>query len=274
MKRIFTYILSAAFLFGLANCNKDETEPETEAPAPEKTLVGEQYAIGSGLKIFYYANEDPFVGYNKIYFTVKDSITGEKVTSDLDIMIMPMMDMGMMQHSCPKEAIEYNSDAEQYIGAVTYVMPSTAGTWTLTTTVTDNASGSTGVAEFTFEVIEPEEAQMTSFISDLDPTAKYFISLITPKNPEVGENDFEIIINRKASMMDWPYEPYLTVEIDPQMPSMNHGSPNNVNPTHIGDGHYKGVTNFTMTGWWRINMVIKDGEGNVIKDDVYLDITF
>ena len=75
-------------------------------------------------------------------------------------------------------------------------------------------------------------------------------------------------------MMDWPYEPYLTVEIDPQMPSMNHGSPNNVNPTHIGDGHYKGVTNFTMTGWWRINMVIKDGEGNVIKDDVYLDITF
>jgi hypothetical protein len=75
-------------------------------------------------------------------------------------------------------------------------------------------------------------------------------------------------------MMDWPYEPYLAVEIEPEMPSMNHGSPNNVNPTHIGDGHYKGVVNFTMTGWWRVNMKIKDGEGNILTDDVYFDITF
>ena len=55
---------------------------------------------------------------------------------------------------------------------------------------------------------------------------------------------------------------------------MNHGSPNNVNPTHIGNGHYKGVANFTMTGWWRVNMVIKDGEGNVLNNDSYFDITF
>ena len=74
--------------------------------------------------------------------------------------------------------------------------------------------------------------------------------------------------------MSWPYEPYLVVEIDPEMPAMNHGSPNNVNPVHIGNGHYKGVANFTMTGWWRINLVIKDGEGNVLTDDSYLDITF
>lgn len=261
-------------MFGLANCDKETTEPDPPAPAPEKTLVGEEFAIGSGLKIQYHATEDPFVGYNKIYLTVKDSVTGNVVSGDLNIMIMPMMDMGMMMHSCPTEAVEYNSDTKEFIGAITYVMPSTAGTWTITTTVTDNGTGLTGVAVFDFEVVEPEEVQLTSFISDLDPTAKFFISLITPKDPQVGENDFEIIINRKASMMDWPYEPYLTVEIDPQMPSMNHGSPNNVNPTHIGDGHYKGVTNFTMTGWWRVNMVIKDGEGNIIKDDVYLDITF
>lgn len=274
MKQIFTYIFSAALLFGLANCDKENNDPEPPAPAPEKTLVGEEYALGAGLKIFYYAQEDPFVGYNKIYFTVKDSVSGEVVTSDLSIMFMPMMDMGMMQHSCPTEMVEYNSDAKQFIGAATYVMPSTAGTWTLTTTVTNNSNGATGIAVFNFEVVELDEPQLTSFISDLDPTAKFFISLITPKDPQVGENAFEILINRKASMMDWPYEPYLTVEIEPEMPSMDHGSPNNVNPTHIGNGHYKGVTNFTMTGWWRINMVIKDGEGNVIKDDVYLDITF
>ena len=75
-------------------------------------------------------------------------------------------------------------------------------------------------------------------------------------------------------MMSWPYEPYLNVEIDPQMPSMNHGSPNNVNPVHIENGHYLGVVNFTMTGWWQVNLLIKDGEGNILADDVFFDITF
>ena len=75
-------------------------------------------------------------------------------------------------------------------------------------------------------------------------------------------------------MMDWPAEPYLSVEIEPEMPAMNHGSPNNVNPSSIGDGHYLGVVNFTMTGWWRVNMTIKNGEGSIISDDSYFDITF
>ena len=113
-----------------------------------------------------------------------------------------------------------------------------------------------------------------SFVSNLDTNATYFISLIQPANPKVGENDFEILINRKASMIDWPYEPYLTVEFEPYMPAMNHGSPNNVNPSHIGAGHYKGLVNFTMTGWWQLNMVIKDGEGSILNDDSYFDVTF
>jgi len=45
------------------------------------------------------------------------------------------------------------------------------------------------------------------------------------------------------------------------MPSMGHGSPNNVNPVLTKNGHYKGKVNFTMTGDWRINLELnKDGK--------------
>lgn len=275
MKYTFLYILSAFLILGLANCNKDNNnEPEPETPSPEKIMIAEEYAIGAGIKITFYADEDLFVGYNKIYFSLSDSISGEKITSNVNITNLPMMDMGAMMHSCPTEAFAFNSELNQYVGAVVFVMPSTAGTWTMTSTLENTNNGDIGIAQFQLEVIQPDEAKLTSFISALDPTASYFISLIQPKNPKIGENEFEILINRRASMMSWPYEPYLTVEIDPQMPSMNHGSPNNVNPIHVEDGHYLGVVNFTMTGWWQVNMIIKDGEGNVLADDVFFDITF
>lgn len=275
MKFTFLYILSAFLLLGLANCNKDNNnEPEPETPATEKILIAEEYALGAGIKISFYADEDLFVGYNKIYFSLSDSITGEKITSNLDITNLPMMDMDTMMHSCPTEAFVYNSELKQYVGAVVFVMPSTAGIWTMTSTIENTTNGDIGIAQFQLEVIQPDEAKLTSFISALDPTASYFISLIQPKNPKIGENEFEILINRRASMMSWPYEPYLNVEIDPQMPSMNHGSPNNVNPVHIENGHYLGVVNFTMTGWWQVNLLIKDGEGNILADDVFFDITF
>lgn len=274
MKQITMFFITAVLLLGLANCDKESTEPEAPAPSPELMFIGENYALGVGLMIQYYSYEDPFVGYNKIYLAVRDSASGEKLNEEIDLSIVPMMDMGMMMHSCPTEELEYNSESKLYKGAATYVMPSTAGTWMLNVNVLGSGFDVLATSMIDLEVVELEEAKMVSFQSAIDPDANYFVSLIQPSDPKVGENTFEILINRRASMMDWPYEPYLTVEIEPEMPSMNHGSPNNVNPTHIGLGHYQGVVNFTMTGWWRVNMVIKDGEGSVLSDDIAFDITF
>jgi len=275
MNKIYLTLLSLLYILSFSNCNKeDDPEPQPEAETPQQVLLGEEYALGAGLQVSYYGYEDPFVGYNKIFFEVKDSISGETVNENLTFDMVPMMDMGMMMHSCPTEPIMFNADLNQYEGAAVFVMPSTAGTWTLNVVVSDTAMGSVGSAEFDLEVIQPEEAKLISFVSDIDPSATYFVSLIQPTNPKIGENDYEILINRRASMMDWPAEPYLTVEIEPEMPAMNHGSPNNVNPSSIGEGHYQGVVNFTMTGWWRVNMTIKNGEGSVINNDSYFDITF
>lgn len=74
-------------------------------------------------------------------------------------------------------------------------------------------------------------------------------------------------------MMSFPAITDYEVEINPEMPSMGHGSPNNVNPVHTAKGHYTGKVNFTMTGLWRVHIKLKKN-GSVISESAYFDITF
>jgi hypothetical protein len=92
---------------------------------------------------------------------------------------------------------------------------------------------------------------------------------VKPVRPAVGAQPFEIFAMEKASMMDWPPVDDLILEIEPWMPSMGHGSPNNENPDAQGEGHYLGQVNFTMAGPWTVTVVAKRGEevlGEIVFD--------
>ena len=78
-------------------------------------------------------------------------------------------------------------------------------------------------------------------------------------------NPFEITVHVKESMMSFPPVKDLTVNMTPSMPSMGHGSPNNVDPVHLVDGHYKGEVNFTMTGDWRIDLILNQGSNKLAE---------
>ena len=97
--------------------------------------------------------------------------------------------------------------------------------------------------------------------------------MVMPASWNVGLNKFEFTIHKMESMMSFPAVTDMTVEITPEMPSMGHGSPNNVNPVHTGNGHYSGTVNFTMTGDWRIHLKITQN-GRVISEKAYFDILF
>ena len=93
----------------------------------------------------------------------------------------------------------------------------------------------------------------------MDNTTKYFVALLSPEKPVVGENELKIAVYKKASMMDWPAVTGLTFEVEPWMTSMDHGSPNNIAPIDKGKGYYEGKVNFTMTGDWDIRLTLKNG---------------
>lgn len=265
-------LLAALFTITLvAGCKKDDDDDDN---LPKNTdglvLVAAGYATGSGAFIKLWAADSLFTGYNKLFVQALDSATDKEIT-EAHIYLAPLMDMGTMTHAAPYEnpASEYAVNG-LFPGAVVFQMPGAMG-WTLDIQIHNHDNNLEGHVTLPLVVKDPAQARVHS-ITALNDGAKLIISYVGPNKPVVGINDFEITIHKRESMMSFPAQDDYTVEIEPEMPSMGHGSPNNENPVHTSNGHYKGKVNFTMTGDWRINMVIKKN-GEVVADDKYFDVT-
>ena len=272
-KIIMKHIAILGFAVGLLSltaCKKEDPQVVTF----EDVLLThmdeiESQSIGDYTLSIYSSNE-LIVGYNELNFLLKDA-DGEFVT-DYTMHAHPMMEMGMMMHTTPHGHTEMiEGEYGLYMTDYVFIMPSTAGTWSLEVTV--EVDDESVVYDFVLDVIEPEEARMISFMSKTGSEEKYFAALVGAENFGVGENDFEIAIYQRESMMSFPAVTYLTVEIEPWMPTMEHGSPNNVNPVHTMNGHYAGVANFTMTGFWQLKLTIKNADGEIVEEDLAFDIT-
>lgn len=271
MKKIITI---AAILAIAVACNKQE-EPLPDSPFKDMVKLASAPTNQGATKIDVYMSENPFVGYNKVYIDVYDSLSGVKYT-DWNVSIKPMMTMMMngatMQHTCPTEQPEYVNEMNAYVGATVFIMPtSEMGSWNFELNYENDIAN--GSLSFSPTVEEKSNPALISFLSETNPNDKYFVALINPTTPDVGINDFEVGIYKKESMMSFPPVDGLDVSIAPEMPTMGHGSPDNVNPESIGNGHYKGSVNFTMTGLWHINMVIKESS-TMIDESHYFAIEF
>jgi hypothetical protein len=281
MKKLNTIVwMMAAVVIGLTSCKKEDnttpsntnnTNPDAGLAIPSNLVkLGEAYISGAATKAVVYADKSAAVGYIKIYTAMYDSATNTRV-KDGHFSVNPIMDMGTMKHSAPVENGSESVPPDQlFKSAVVFSM---GGTWTLDIHFHNHVNDKEGKGVLMLNVTNPTTAVMRNFIVAADDSARLFVSLIQPASPKIGINDFEISIHKKASMMSFPAVVDYTVEIEPEMPSMGHGSPNNVNPTHIANGHYAGKVNFTMSGFWRVKLTIKKN-GVLLSNDQYFDITF
>jgi len=268
MKRIpVLLVVSLGTLFMSCDNNDDQTTDDTK---PRTTITTNNSEDGH-FQVKLMADGPLYVGYNKLYLDVKETTSGDPVPTAA-ITLHPLMNMTDMSHAAPVEdPDEYPGNDGYFEGAVVFTMPdNTDEKWTLAVAV--EADGVKDTVNFDLSVTSPEEARLVSVVSPLDGTS-YFISLLEPSDPIVGINDIEITVHDKESMMSFPPAGDLVLSIEPEMPSMGHGSPNNVDPVDQGNGHYTGKVNFTMTGWWRINLVVTKG-GETISDELYFDVTF
>lgn len=274
MKKILTWalVLPLTASVMLSSCKKDDDDiPTTPTPVNNpvkgKTLIGKATSDSAEIDIRVYADEALFVGYNKIYVMLYEKGSDKQIMK-AEVSYDPMMSMsGGMNHSCPIENPDMTAPKDGlFEGAIVFVMPTTAmDGWTLGIRVHNLVNSKEGSAEMSVTVIEPTDARMYSFVSPVD-SKKIFISMLEPAKPEVGMNDFVVTAHFKESAMNWPALEDLHIEFEPYMPTMGHGSPNNVNPVHMKDGHYQGVANFTMSGLWQLFMTIKDNQDVVLDD--------
>lgn len=273
MKLFKTFLLpTLALVIFATSCKKDETTPLD--PLSEYVYVSEAPASALGFTVKVYAQEELFVGYNKILVKVTDNATGA-VLENPDIEFMPVMEMNSgMMHGCPLEQPTYNTSLKVMEGTITFVMPSMGlGKWMLGLKL-KNAAGTEEEIKIEVDVVQKAEPQLFSFVSAADSNQSVFVALVNPKNPKIGINDFEVVVYERQTMMSWPALEQVKIEIEPEMPTMGHGSPNNVNPTELGEGHYLGKVNFTMSGYWKVNMKLMTSTSEMMKGDAFFDITF
>ncbi len=255
-------LLTLGLIVALIGSCSDSEDPQ---PTFETELSEVATATENGITVTLYASEALFVGYNSITAKIEDA-NGTLLSGD--VTVTPMMDMMDMSHSSP---IEFPNGTTFTDGAFdfspVFVMPSgEMGAWR----VDFDVNGTT--VSVPVEVASPEYARMVSFTSAMDEMTKYFVAYLGPKDPQVGQNDLEIAVFKRESMMEWPAVTDLEFALEPWMVSMDHGSPNNVAPSHTADGHYMGKVNFTMTGDWQIRLTMSQA-GNVCGEP-YFDIYF
>jgi hypothetical protein len=268
LKRALMLPLMASVM--LVGCSKDDDPAPTPAPADPmagKTLIFEGHAHPAHVDLKVYADEPLFVGYNKIYIRLFEPGTAN-VINDADVTLHPEMNMtsGMM-HSTPFEDPTTSTPEDGvYEAAVVFVMPSSAGTWTLDIHLHNHANELDGEYGEEVTVVQPTETRLFSFIFPVD-SASIWVSLVEPLMPEVGNSSYEVAIHsRLDNGANWTVVSTYNVEIKPWMPAMGHSS-TFVNPTYTSMGHYVGEVNFGMGGLWYVYNTIKDKDGTVLVAD-------
>lgn len=264
MKKSF-YVWIASIIF-IVSCSKSNME----VPSGNYIKISESFAEGASAKVELYAVEQLSTGYNSVFIALYDSVTGQRL-EHASITLVPMMNMGTMMHSCPVENPANVAVNKYFEGGIVFTMPTgSMGSWEVKIIV-DHA-GKTGMATIPVNVSAPATARIKSFISKHD-NSKFFVALLQPSSPKIGVNDFELGIYKAKNMMEYPADSSLSVTLSPEMPTMGHGSPNNVDPVHSQKGRYKGKVNFTMTGLWHVNLDFKAGTA-VADSSTFFEVNF
>jgi hypothetical protein len=100
-----------------------------------------------------------------------------------------------------------------------------------------------------FALTDPVTATTTKYVSSLN-----FVSA-----PQVGLNPIVFTLHRMQDMNTFPSVDDAVIGLDPQMPSMGHGSPGSIDPTLTAPGRYEGKLSFSMTGEWKTTATIQVG---------------
>jgi YtkA-like len=271
--RIFitlTLIFAITILIG---CKKDADVPATIDPLSGLTKLEEAYVPGAATKIQIWGTKNFYAGYNKLTVVLYDSVNSTQKVTRAHVEFSPMMTMPGMQHGGPVENPDSVATNNVFTGAIIFPMATmNGGTWQLPVHVHNHVIDKEGDVSFNITVDQPTQSIITNFTSSADST-QLFLAVVQPFTPKVGLNDVEFAIYEKLGMFTWPAaDSTYSISLDPEMPSMGHGSTGNVNATYTSPGHYKGKVDYSMTGAWQLNVTVNKS-GVAVSKGLYFTNT-
>lgn len=237
MNRIATPLLSLALGLALAACGSSDKKAS-------KTSIATTQA--GDLTVEILADSALEVGLTSVYLKVTDA-SGATVV-DATVTFMPMMTMTTMSHGAPVIAPPA-LEGGLYRCDVVFQM---AGSWSAKVGVARPAAAPVEASFPDLAVAETGRAR--SFTSG---TSKYVFSMSFEAPPKVGLNPVLVTLHETRDMgMTFTPVDDATFVLDPQMPSMGHGSPGSVDPTPISLGRYRGQLSFSMPGAWETTVTV------------------
>ncbi|MDR3365969.1 MAG: FixH family protein [Prevotellaceae bacterium] len=273
----FTSVLLWAVItsVAIASCDKNNDEEQPSAdPTEGLAKIQEFSAPESPYTVTLYNKTGRLqLGYTKVYFAVTDK--DGKFIDNATLSDFPEMDMGMnMKHSTPRSAITKVEGKALYEAYYAFLMYSGQGNgkwyYDLKYTVgnvTDSISDAEIEVRNVFRPDDTTERKVIQSVKAIDGSEKrYVVTLVEPQKPQVGANEITAYIHERQDANTYPAVENFTLKLDPRMPGMeNHSSPNNVDLTWDATKKiYKGTVNFSMTGYWKLNLILKNQEGTTL----------
>lgn len=240
--RLALAALAAATFLAACGSTRDNA-----APAAKTTIAS---TTASGLEVTLLGDGAFSTGRNAVYVRVTQG--GAPVT-DATVTVMPMMTMtGGMQHSCPMVgAPALGADGLYEVDAIFQMASGMMGSWAIEVGVTRPGAAQVMASFPGVPVADSGRAKTFTYTDPNTSTVtKHVASLSFVSAPKVGLNPVEVTLHRMDGMMTFSPVTDATVALDPQMPSMGHGSPGSVNPVHVEEGRYEGQLSFSMSGTW------------------------
>jgi hypothetical protein len=165
-----------------------------------------------------------------------------------------------MQHSAPVLDQPAIASDGIYHGSVVFQMASgTMGSWSATV---DVAQPGAAPVEARFEALNVADSGRSQVFTYTDPVSamatKYVSSLNLTASAQIGLNPIVFTLHQMQDMMTFVPVNDATLALDPEMPSMGHGSPGSIDPTLTAPGRYQGSLSFSMTGEWKTTVTVSE----------------
>ncbi|MCO5249438.1 MAG: FixH family protein [Chitinophagales bacterium] len=272
MKYLKISMLVALIAVFMVSCSKDDDiTPNNINEIENLQLIKSFSKDGYTLELFNKSGKFQ-VGYNQITLRLKDSNGKYAEQASLEWMPMMTMNMGGMthEHSSPFSKIKkVNGKQTLFEGYIVFIMASDGpdNYWNLMVDISVN--GQDLMIHENINVISTETEYNKVYTSGMGTDdVNYMLALIEPSDPKIGTNDIVVGLFKMGENHDFPIVDNYKIKVDPRMPGMgNHSAPGNVDMTQGNDGFYHGKVGFSMSGYWKINLILEDGSGTVIKGE-------
>lgn len=296
MKKLIYFVL-AVIATGLTTaCSSDDSSnPANNPPVSDlKEIVSKT----EGDFTFTIKNrEGKFIGdaINKVIVEITDNKDPQnKAFSGANMgitMYMTMANGHKMSHSAPITQLKpVQGTANIFEGELMFTMAGTepgVNYWVLE--IETQAKGHIIKSYIDLMVYPRGESELKTLQKFQYNGNTYILAMHEIENIKAGDNPFLLsVYQSKNNGTEFPYAKDFTIEIDPRMPTMaNHGV-GKILPSmkfNPETEKYQGIITFNMTGYWYINLLVKNSANEIIagqfveadsqtNSDLYFEVDF